>query len=250
MRRRIGLLGGYNLSTLIAAGVLGGGVTVSPLLTDLSAYWKLEEASGTRMDSHGGYHLTDNNTVTQNTGILGNAAQFTAANFESLSVTKDAGLEIGNADATIWGWIYLDSLSDRFLAAVSTGNTNQEWRIGRSQGSLKFLFNVWDSLGTSISYMSTLDAVVSTWYFIAGRFRASDGKGSMRVNTTDTGFINGGSGPAVGGIRTVGSTFYLGRYLAAYHGGRLDAVGFSKRLLTDEELDSLYNGGTGLEYPF
>lgn len=57
---------------------------VSPLLTSLIAHWKLDEASGTRNDSHGTNHLTDNNTVTTATAKLGtNAAQFTAAWLEA-----------------------------------------------------------------------------------------------------------------------------------------------------------------------
>jgi len=39
------------------------------LATNLQAWWNLEEASGTRSDSHGMNHLTDNNTVTQADGI-------------------------------------------------------------------------------------------------------------------------------------------------------------------------------------
>lgn len=38
------------------------------LLTNLVSYWKLGEVSGTRNDSHGTNHLTDNNTVTWNPG--------------------------------------------------------------------------------------------------------------------------------------------------------------------------------------
>ena len=40
------------------------------LKTNLVAFWKLDEVSGTRYDSHGNYNLTDNNTVTQNGGVI------------------------------------------------------------------------------------------------------------------------------------------------------------------------------------
>ncbi len=44
-------------------------------LTDnLSAYWKLDEASGTRVDSAGSNDLTSNNSVGQAVGKLGNAS--------------------------------------------------------------------------------------------------------------------------------------------------------------------------------
>jgi len=41
----------------------------SDLTTNLIAWWNLDEASGTRNDSHGTNHLTDNNTVTQGEGV-------------------------------------------------------------------------------------------------------------------------------------------------------------------------------------
>ena len=40
----------------------------SALKTSLISYWNLDEDSGTRNDSHGTNHLTDNNTVTTNPG--------------------------------------------------------------------------------------------------------------------------------------------------------------------------------------
>ena len=52
-------------------------------LTDnLIAFWQLEEASGVRYDSEGSNNLTDNNTVTSATGVVGDAAQFTRSNSE------------------------------------------------------------------------------------------------------------------------------------------------------------------------
>lgn len=37
--------------------------TSNPLLTDLVAWWSLEEGSGTRYDSHGNLHLNDPTTL-------------------------------------------------------------------------------------------------------------------------------------------------------------------------------------------
>lgn len=57
----------------------------STLLDSLVSYWKLDEESGTRYDSVGTNHLTDNNTVGFVAGVNGNAASFVAANGESFS---------------------------------------------------------------------------------------------------------------------------------------------------------------------
>ena len=42
----------------------------------------MDEASGTRYDSYGNNHLTDNNTVTVAAGKKGSAASFAPANAE------------------------------------------------------------------------------------------------------------------------------------------------------------------------
>lgn len=83
------------------------------LLDGLVSYWKLEEANGARVDSvvASGNDLTDNNTVTQAVGVLGNAAQFTAANSESLSHADNASLGTGDIDFTVASWVYFDSLT-------------------------------------------------------------------------------------------------------------------------------------------
>ena len=74
------------------------------LTTSLIAHWNLDEASGTRVDAKGGNDLTDNNTVTQATGIVSNAGQFTAANSEYLSIADNAALSTGDIDFTIPLW--------------------------------------------------------------------------------------------------------------------------------------------------
>ena len=83
--------------------------TPDALLTDLAAYWQLDEASGGRADSIGGNDLTDTNTVTQAAGKIDTAAHFTAANNESLSIADNAALSMGDDDFTLAAWVYLDS---------------------------------------------------------------------------------------------------------------------------------------------
>src|SRR4051812_43478016 len=108
-------------------------VAASPLLTNLASYWKLEEASGTRADEIGSQTLTDNNTVTQAVGKLGNAAQFTAANSESLSHADSATLSLGaDQDFTLGAWVYLDSKgANRVIAS--------KWAPGLATKDIEYL---------------------------------------------------------------------------------------------------------------
>ena len=52
------------------------------LNTSIVAYYKQDEASGIAIDEVGSNDLTDNATVTSNTGKVGTARQYTAANLE------------------------------------------------------------------------------------------------------------------------------------------------------------------------
>ena len=67
----------------------------------LVAYWRLDETSGSRLDSSGnGHTLTDNNTVTSGAGKVGTAAVFTRASSERLSRADQPAFEVGAAS---WG---------------------------------------------------------------------------------------------------------------------------------------------------
>ena len=105
------------------------------LLTDLKAYWKLDEVSGARVDSVAGHSLSDNNTVTYGNGKQGRAASFAAATSEFLKVNDHADLSLGGVDAwTIAFWAksgdtgYTPLISKRSDASV--GHTaNNEYTI-------------------------------------------------------------------------------------------------------------------------
>lgn len=232
---------------VLLLGNHGAAAPVSPLLTNLVSYWSLEEASGTRADAHGSNALTDTNTVTQAVGKVGNAAEFVAANNEKLVCAKN-DLVIGNGDATVWGWVYFTTLVEGSIAAVGNFNASADWGLRRSAGSTQFIFNAFDSGGTLFEYRSGVVPSAETWYFVAARFRASDGKVSFAVNSTITDYLAPVSGTLSGGIRNIGTTFYMGNYFLSHHNGLLDEVGFSKALATDDELVWLYNSGDGRSY--
>lgn len=78
--------------------------------------WHLDESSGTRSDSSGnGNDLSDNNTVTQGTGKIYQAADFTVANSEYLSITdaSQTGLDT-TGDNTLQCWVNFDQLPSTY----------------------------------------------------------------------------------------------------------------------------------------
>ena len=107
-------LGHSTTNTVVIGSTIAAGWTLdvaNTLTNNLSAMWKLNETSGDRSDEYGGNNLTDINTVGFNPGIRGNAAQFVAANSESLLRATTGPLQTGDIDFFMSGWIYLDSTS-------------------------------------------------------------------------------------------------------------------------------------------
>src|SRR5688572_28354046 len=68
---------------------------VNPGTSGLVSWWSLNEASGTRNDSHSTNHLTDNNAVPSAAGLKGNSAAFVTAGLESLSIADNASISTG-----------------------------------------------------------------------------------------------------------------------------------------------------------
>lgn len=99
----------------------------SNLTTGLQAYWKLDEASGTRADSSGnGNTLTDNNTVASVAQSYWNtetSADFETSNSEYLSITDGAqtGLDL-TSGFSFACWIKLESLTPTRQVIISKHN--------------------------------------------------------------------------------------------------------------------------------
>src|SRR3989338_9836212 len=164
------------------------GWTASPdsLGTSLNAFWKLDEASGTRSDSVGSNNLTDNNTVTQGTGKVGNAAQFTAANSESLSITDNTALSTGDIDFTIAAWVYLDSVSSTRgivdkRSADAAGSNDYSLRYNQLIDRFAFYVNGVDDTSKAVADNFGSPSI-STWYFIVAWYTATDNTLHIQVN--------------------------------------------------------------------
>ena len=78
------------------------------LIDTLVSLWRLEEASGSRDDTWGSNNLTDNNTVGQAAGKLGDAADFNDAADEYLSLADNVSLD-HTSGLTVTGWVWFDS---------------------------------------------------------------------------------------------------------------------------------------------
>ncbi len=224
-------------------------------ITDnLISYWELEEASGTRNDSCGTNHLADNNTVTQAAGKVGNAALFTKANNEFLSIASNTTLNMGDIDFTIVLWVWFTTVGGAGLAPVmvskALGPSNSSYYVYYDVNSAHFRMALSPD-GTDAALVDFPDtnsgaASASTWYFVAAQYDATANLAYLSVNngTQTTQAETGGAFSSTASFRMSN----LADDPNLYVDGLIDQVGLWKRKLSATELTYLYNSGNGRSY--
>lgn len=218
--------------------------------TDPTAFYKLEETTGsTRQSEFGSYPLTDNGTVAQGTGKVNNCADFVAASSQFLNSTN-AIFHPGNADYSFCGWVKFSNVATtQWVFGIDDTVLGREYLLGVSNlGANRLEFITFDAGGQeSVVADDFGDLVNNTWYFFCCGYDSGLGKGFISVNGGYRNTVTVANGPTAGT-----ADFYLsGRYLAAAHNyltGSVDALGYWKgHALTRAEELYMYNYGAGLE---
>lgn len=219
-------------------------------LTDnLVSYWAMDEASGTRGDSHASNDLLDGNTVASAAGIINNGADFEKDNNEYLYITNasQSGLNFTTA-LSISAWVKPESLSSN-MSIVS------KW----ASGSLGFLFFIrgasnilelrTDAGGGNAEAYASYTFSTATWYHVVVTFNA--GTVALYVNGTAL-TMTDSTCPSP--IQSTTADFRIGGNQNNPSGedfdGIIDEVGIWNKVLSTTEITQLYNGGAGLAYPF
>lgn len=111
----------------------GNGVAYENLtadqLTNLTAWWSLNERSGNRADEHGGYTLTDNNTVTYALGKVQEPIE---------------------PDEYVWSWV--DKSDNAFVFSQDTAASQPQWKAsGFGTNSMPYIS--FDGVDDFLSYV-------------------------------------------------------------------------------------------------
>jgi hypothetical protein len=218
---------------VLRQGTVSGGA--SPLLTDLAAYWKLDETSGTRFDSVGTNHLTDNGSVGYGIGKQSNAALFDGTNY----LTTASQVLSGTGSFSAFGWFLTTDTTIRNQGIFGQTNFGGGWTAVYDNNDLYFDFN---------SSRERFTGVIAqdTYYFIGLIHDSSTNTTTFYLDNTELGTLAGGfaqeNQPVRVGRQRAQDDFYLV--------GRVDEVGLWGRVLMTAEIATLYNGGAGITYPF
>ena len=227
----------------------------STLKSGLIGYWALDEASGTRSDSHSnGLDLTDNNTVGQGTGnVYANCADLEKSNSEYLSHADDS--LFSPSSLTVSLWVKLESQPSNNTGYIiaskddyaSTSNREFALSYENSAGSIRvvlyFLYGA--SFSTAVSTFGALSN--GTWYLVT--FRHDQGTQidvSINAGTVDSTSLNqtmnNGTAPFA-----LGAHYNSGR-AESYYDGLMGPAAMWDRALSDSEVSEFYNSGSGKEY--
>lgn len=222
------------------------------LSTGLVSYWEFEEASGTRVDSHGSNDLSDNNTVTQGTGIQGNCADLEFSNSEYFSITDadQSGLQPSGAiSLSIWFNLETTPQSNgsneyTFFRKLSAGS-NRSYGFSLQEvsvGSFRFAGVIYGSAQNT--FLQTISAPsTATWYHAVFTWNGATSEAKFYLNGSQVGTTQTGSQTF---LKNDNSPVYIGG--TAYFDGLLDEAGFWSKELSSTEVSDLYNGGSGIPY--
>jgi hypothetical protein len=224
----------------------------STLLNSLVAYYKLEEASGTRVDATGrGNDLSPTNTPGNTTGQIGSAVSLAAASTQYLGRASTTDLTFGDTDFTLAMWIkYTGGASYPRVISKNGASGNKEFQLALDTDTGDLAFAVFDASDASAEVVASTFGALGTgvWHLIV----MWHDSGANTVNIQVDGGTVDSAGTSGLVVNASTATFMLGNAAFADRlwNGAIDECGVWKRVLTSGERTSLYNGGSGSTYPF
>jgi hypothetical protein len=243
--KRILHIPGIGVSTSRRA-VSAGGVP-SSLLTDIAAYWKLDEAAGANnaLDAHANVlTLTQHASPGSAAGKVGTARTFASGSAQYFGRPSETLLQCGGVSITFALWCYPTSLSGGGILIGKDHSSSREYVIDRNTSRARMYIG-----GSGLAMTDEGALTQNAWNFVTGWWSAVDSTCRIQVNN---GTVYAAAGPVtpVDGATEfdIGARTYPG--FPDYWNGYIDEVGFWKRLLSDPEKAALYNSGNGITYPF
>jgi hypothetical protein len=216
--------------------------------TDLKAYWKLNETSGTVVDSVGGLHNGTNNGAVQGvSGLINGSYDFNSDNdYVELNNTM-----LGSS-FTLNMWVYADSFSnvDYFWSYTNdtVGSPGIYFRYISSGSQIDAIGK--DSGGGNTFRMLTPVFSTGSWHMLTLQATNEESgnatiwiDGVPKVSDSSVNYMYG---PISSNGHHLGDPGLV--VTAQALDGKIDEAGFWDRYLTPAEITQLYNNGTGITY--
>jgi len=227
-----------HLSSIILLVLLAAPVLAAPALNGTQHYYPLDSGASRPVDVRSGSNMTiaASANYTTNPKVLGNASfLWNKASFGQLDSFSLP------AQGSISFWLWLNSSEDQqvFDTSNTANGINSQFSLGGT-GGLFFRTDADASfIATGSLPLQTKTHVVLWWNGSQDRIYIN---GVLNVSGTG------------GAVNTGARTFYVARDNAntasLYLNGTMDELGFFNYSLSSQDITDLYNGGSGLAYPF
>jgi hypothetical protein len=216
------------------------------LLTDLVGYWKLDEASGTRLDSVGTNDAAVVGSPGSAAGILSNAVDTSLGNYLDAGTVAD--LQTGDIDFTFALWLWFDQVATPHdLFGKWAGGELEYFLYYNETAHVLHFFVSDDGLNyNSVAGASLNPIAVNTWYFVVCWHDAIANTLNIQINDGPVDSVSYSIGVRAG----IASLLFGQSGFGGSHDGLIDEAGLWKRLLTAPERTDLYNAGVGRTHPF
>ena len=237
-------LASFGQGVVVNPYILGASVPSNGLASANIAYYKLDEASGTIVDSKNAFNSTTVTGVTYNvTGKLNTAVTVANSAGNGINCGNHATLNITTGSISIW----FQYVTGSFLVSTINSSTDRNGfaivKFGGSQFGLQL------ANGTGIGQANTTGTfTANTWYHLVATWDGS------QINFYINGVLDSGS-PVAQTVAPVYATNPLilgsswnGTSMIFPIGGTLDEVGIFNSVLTQTQVTTLYNSGTPLPF--
>jgi hypothetical protein len=241
----LGMKGSFSTKGFFAVKSGGSPVAEVMISTDLVAYWKLDEGSGsTTADSTGTFTGTLQNTPTWETlGCKsGNCMSFASASSEYVSIVNDP--VVGDKTKfTVCGWVKTTDSNTVTIygeGRSSTGNPLIKLAVNEDvAGDVSFQYRD-DGFVAGSTVTIGLSANDGNWHYICGVQESKSSRklymdGTLRATETST----------VGTLTLDRSNIgvFERTTLTNYMNGTLDQIRVYKQALTSGEINTIYSAG-------
>lgn len=242
-------------SNVITSVVLPDLLGNQTLLGGLAAYWKLDEASGARVDSVSTNNLGSTNSVGSAAGIISNAAYFQSASTQYLGVAASTVISVGSYDFSFAGWVKLidKTAQHTIISQYDAADSKRSFFLLYNNTGDRFQFNVSSNgIASASQAANTLGSPsTNTWYFVYAYYDQQAASIGISVNNGNVDSTSSANGVFKADTpMTVGGNYNGGSGIGSLMNGYIDELGYWKRKLSARELAILYNSGAGRTYPF
>ena len=220
------------------------------ILQDLVAFWKLDEASGTRVSQFNGLDLSDNNTVGQRAGptSVGNGADFVTNKF--LSRDSETLLQVGDFNFSFSLWTIVENQVGVVEAIFGKDDgTNRDYYLYYDGTTDQLNFQLYNTAGVTGNFVGP--SIDGNWNLISCGYIAATRTVWLATNadTEVTLTLPGTTPPNASAVQfRVGARAY--DTFQQYLDGGICSLGKWHRYLTPNDRAYLYNAGVGRQWPF